>query len=73
MLFCGINIFKKRKFIKLYFNKQSRGKTRPQVVSVNGDEPVAFPFTIKTSKCGGSCNNIKYSYAKICVPDIVKN
>ena len=48
-------------------------KTRPQVVSVNGDEPAAFPFSIKTSKCGGSCNNIKYSYAKICVRDIVKN
>ena len=32
-----------------------------------------FPFSIKTSKCGGSCNNINYPYAKICVPDVVKN
>ena len=48
-------------------------KTRPQVVNVNGDEPVFFPFSIKTSKCSGSCNNINYPYAKICVPDIVKN
>ena len=46
-------------------------KTRPQVVNVNGDEPVYFPFSIKTSKYSGSCtNNIKYSYAKICVPDV---
>ena len=33
-------------------------KTRPQVVNVNGDEPVIFPFSTETSKCSGSCNNI---------------
>ena len=48
-------------------------KTRPQVINVNGDEPVFFPFSNKTSKCSGSCNNIKYPYAKICVADVVKN
>ena len=47
-------------------------KTRPQVINVNGDEPVFFPFSIETSKCSGSCNNINYPYAKICVPDVVK-
>ena len=26
-------------------------KTRPQVINVNGDEPVFFPFSIETSKC----------------------
>ena len=41
-------------------------KTRSQVVNVNGDEPVFFPFSIKTSKCSGSCNNINYPYAKMC-------
>ena len=48
-------------------------KTRPQVVNVIGDEPVFFRFNIETSKCSGSCNQIKYSCAKICVPDVVKN
>ena len=47
-------------------------KTRPQIVNVNGDDPVFFPFSIKTSKCSGSCNNINNSYAKLCVPDVVK-
>ena len=42
-------------------NNQER-KTRPQIVNVNGDEPVFFPFSIKTSKCSGSCNNINYPY-----------
>ena len=48
-------------------------KTRPQVINVNGDEPVFFRFSNKTSKCSGSCNNINYPYAKICVADVVKN
>ena len=43
-------------------NNQER-KTRPQIVNVNGDEPVSSPFSIKTSKCSGSCNNINYPYA----------
>ena len=37
------------------------------------DEPVFYPFSIKTSKCSGSCNDINDPYAKICVPDVVKN
>ena len=47
-------------------------KTRPQVVNVNGDESVFFPFRTETSKCSGSCDNINYPYAKVCVPDVVK-
>ena len=47
-------------------------KTKPQVVYVNGDEPVLFPFSIKTSRCSGSCNNINCLYEKISVPDVVK-
>ena len=32
-----------------------------------------FRFRIETSKSSGSCNNINYLYARISVPDIVKN
>ena len=32
-----------------------------------------FLFSIETSKCSSSCNNINYPYAKICVPDVIKN
>ena len=48
-------------------------KVRPQIVNLNRDEPVFFPFSIKISKCSGSCNNINDPYAKLCVPDVVKN
>ena len=48
-------------------------KVRPQIVNVNSDEPVFYPFGVKTSKCSGSCNNINDPYSKMCVPDVVKN
>ena len=48
-------------------------KVRLQIVNLNEDEPVFFPFSIKTSKCSNNCNNINNPYVKLCVPDIVKN
>ena len=33
-------------------------KVRPEIVNVNINESVFYPFSIKTSKCSGRCNNI---------------
>ena len=48
-------------------------KVRPGIINVNSDDPVFYPFSIKISKCSGSCNNINDPFAKICVPDVAKN
>ena len=48
-------------------------KGRPEIVNVNSNNPIFYPFSIKTSKCSGNCNNINDPYARICVPDIVKH
>ena len=48
-------------------------KIRPGIINVNSNEPVFYPFSIKTSKCSGSSNNINDPYAKMFVPDVVKN
>ena len=32
-----------------------------------------FPFNIRESKCTGLCSNINDPYAKLCVPDVIKN
>ena len=48
-------------------------KARPEIINVKSNNPVFYPFSIKTSKCSGSCNNINDPYAKICVPDVVKD
>ena len=48
-------------------------KARPLAVNVDSNNPIFYPFSIKVSKCSGNWNNINDPYAKICVPDIIKN
>ena len=48
-------------------------KARPEIINVNSNNPVFYPFSIKTSKCSSNCNNINDLYARTCVPDIFKN
>ena len=48
-------------------------KVRPKIVNVNSNNPMYYPFSIRTNKCNGSCNNINDPHAKLCVPNVVKN
>ena len=40
-------------------------KARPQIVNANSNNPIFYPFSVKTSKINGNCNNINTPYAKI--------
>ena len=53
--------------------KNQECKTRPDVININSNNPILYPFTIKINKCSGNCNNINNPYANICVPDVIKN
>ena len=33
-------------------------KVRPEIININSNEPLFYPFSIKTNKSSGSCNNI---------------
>ena len=48
-------------------------KVRSETANVNSNDPSFYPFSIEKNKCIGSCNNINDPYAKLFVPDIVKN
>ena len=76
MLFAGLTVLSSftsvNSLSRISMNNQE-WKVRPKIVNVNSDGPVIFPFSIKTSKCSSSCNNINDLYANICVPDVVKN
>ena len=48
-------------------------KTRSEIIDVNTNETMFYPYSIKINKCKGSCNAINDPYAKICGPDIIKN
>ena len=49
--------------------KNQECKVRPEIININSNNPMFYLFSIKVNKC----NNINDPYAKICVPDIVKN
>ena len=53
--------------------KNEECKVRPEIVSVNSNNPIFYSFSIKVNKCNGNCNNINDPYARICAPDSVKN
>ena len=59
--------------LKCVSMKNQEYKVRPEIVNVNSNEPLFYPFSFKTSKCSGSCDNINDPYAKLCYPDVVKN
>ena len=48
-------------------------KMRTEIISLNTNEPMFYPDSIKINRCKGSCNTINNPYAKICVPDQIKN
>ena len=48
-------------------------KIRPKTINVNSNKPLFYPYSLKIDKCSGSCNNINDSFAKLCVPDVIKN
>ena len=53
--------------------KNQECKVRSEIVNINSNNPMFYRFSIKINKCSGNCNNINNPYAKICVPDTVKN
>ena len=45
---------------------------RTEIINLNTNEPMFYPYSIKINKCKGSCNTINDPYAKICVPNKIK-
>ena len=53
--------------------KNQKFKTRPQVININSNNPIFYTLSIKINKCSGNCNDINNPYAKIWVPDVIKD
>ena len=53
--------------------KNQQCKVRPKIVDVSSNNPVFYPFSVKVNRSSGNFNNINNPYARICVPDNVKN
>ena len=52
MLFFSYNALK-----SISMNNQEC-KVRPEIINIESNEPSFYPYSVKISKCSGSCNNI---------------
>ena len=62
MMFFGCNLSSVNPLECVSMNNQEC-KVRPEIVNVNSNEPLFYR----------SCNKINNLYAKLCVPNVVKN
>ena len=53
--------------------KNQECKIRPEIINVNSDNPIFYPFSIEINKFSGSCSNINNPHAKVCDPDVIKD
>ena len=58
IMFLGCNLSRVNPLECFSINNQEC-KVRPEIVNVKSDEPVFYPFSIKTSKCSGICNSMQ--------------
>ena len=72
MKFFSCNVFNVNSLECVSMNNQEC-KIRPEILNINTNEPLFYPYRIKINRCKGSCNTINDLYAKLCVPDIIKN
>ena len=73
VFFTGLTILSSSTNVSSILMSNQPCKARPEIINVNSNNPTFYPFSIKTSKCSSNCNNINDPYAKLCVPDVVKN
>ena len=59
--------------LKCISMKNQECRAMPEIVNVSSNNPIFYSFSIKANKCSGNCNNISDLYARICIPDTVKN
>ena len=48
-------------------------KIRSEIINVNTNKLMFYPYSITINKRKGSFNTINDPYAKLCVPDTIKN
>ena len=72
MMFFGCNVLSVNPLKCVSMNNQEC-KVKPETININSNEPFLYPYSIEISKYSGTCNNINDLYAKLCVPDVVKN
>ena len=72
MIFFGRNVFNVNSLKCVSMNNQEC-IIRPEIIHLNTNEPLFYPYSIKINKCKGSCNTINDPYDKICFAHKIRN
>ena len=72
MIFFSSNVLNVSSLECVSMNNQEC-KIRSEIINVHTNESMFYPYSIKINKCKGSCNTINDPYAKLCVPDTIKD
>ena len=72
IMFFGCNVLNLIALECVSMNNQEC-RIRPEIINVNSNELLLYPYRVKISKCSGSCDKINNTYAKLCVSDVAKN
>ena len=72
MVFFGCNISSVNSLKCVSINNQEC-KVRPEIININSNEPLFYPYSIKVNKCSSSCNNTNDPNSQMSVPGVVKN
>ena len=59
--------------LKCFSMNNRECRIRPEILNIDSNEPMFYPFNIEINKCSGSCHNINYPFVKLYVSDVVKN
>ena len=46
--------------------KNQKCKVRPEIININSNNPIFYPFSVKINTCNGNYNDINDPYARIC-------
>ena len=44
--------------------KNRECKVRPEIISINSNNSMFYPFSVKINKCSSNCNNINDPYPR---------
>ena len=72
MTFFSFNVLSVNSLECVSMNNQEC-KVREEVIKVNTNNPVFYPFSVNVNKCGRNCHNINDPYARLCAPNVVRN
>ena len=54
-------------------NQECKIRNKSEIININSNELLFYPYSVNMNMCSGSCNNINNLCEKLCIPDLTKD